>query len=63
MQVSKTTIQTPIEQSKGKIFIVNGLAELVESEGCSPHEAFRIMSRLKSEYFHTLCELQGVKNE
>ena len=38
--------------------IVVGLTELVENEGCSPHEAFQIMSRLKGEVFHALCELQ-----
>jgi len=56
--MNKTTIKTPIEESKGKMMIVVGLTELVENEGCSPHEAFQIMSRLKGEVFHALCEIQ-----
>ena len=55
---SKTTIQTPIQQSQGKMMIVVGLTELVEKEGCSPHKAFQIMSRIKGEVFHALCEIQ-----
>ena len=54
----KTTIQTPSDQSKGKMMIMEGLTSLVENEGCSPHEAFQIMSRLKGEMFNTLCEMQ-----
>lgn len=54
----KTTIKTPVEESIGKTMIINGLIGLVENEGCSPHEAFQIMSRLKGEMFNTLCEMQ-----
>lgn len=54
----KTTIKTPVEESIGKTMIINGLIGLVENEGCSPHEAFQIMSRLKGEVFHALCEIQ-----
>lgn len=56
--MTKTTIKTPIEESKGKKMITDGLITLVENESCSPHEAFQIMSRLKGEMFNTLCEIQ-----
>lgn len=54
----KTTVQTAIEESVGKKMIADGLATLVQNEGCSPHEAFQIMSRIKGEVFNTLCEMQ-----
>lgn len=56
--MSKTTIGTLTEQSPGKTMIIEGLTALVEHEGCSPHEAFQIMSRLKGEVFNTLCKMQ-----
>lgn len=57
MKVKKTTVETPIEQSQGKMFILVGLTHLVEDEGCTPHEAFRILEDLKRESFHALSQI------
>ena len=53
----KTTVKTPIEKSVGKSFITVGLTKLVEEEGCTPHEAYEILDKMKSDLFFALGQI------
>ncbi|WP_416149479.1 hypothetical protein ACM26V_00320 [Salipaludibacillus sp. HK11] len=43
--------------SHGLQLIVAGLARLVESEGYSPQEAFKLVEATKQNTFHSLAEI------
>lgn len=55
--MKKTTKDTPIDKSEGKMFIAVGLTKLVEEEGCTPHEAFTILDRMKGDLFSALSQI------
>jgi hypothetical protein len=43
-------------------FIITGLAGMVEDDGLSPHEAFRLVDEIKNQTFHALCEIKKEKS-
>ena len=55
--MDKTTLKTPLEQSEGKMIIAVGLTKLVEDEGCTPHEAFDIVDKMKSDLYFALNQI------
>lgn len=46
------------QNSFGQGLIITGLAELVEKEGLTPHEALDVADMLKNNCFHALCEIK-----
>lgn len=49
---------TPVMLSRGKQLILEGLAGLVEYEGCTMTEAFEIVEQIKRDSWHALKELE-----
>lgn len=47
-----------LHQSFGLQLITTGLLELVEKEGYSPQEAFRLLEDVKQNTFHALSEIK-----
>lgn len=47
-----------IDKSFGLQLIVTGLTELVENEGYSPREAFKLLESTKQNTFHALTEIR-----
>lgn len=48
-----------LDTSQGLQLIVAGLARLVESEGYSPQEAFKLLEATKQNTFHALSDIRG----
>ena len=52
-----------LDKSFGLQLIVAGLTALVEDEGFSPHEAFRLLDATKQNTFHALTEIGKEANK
>lgn len=44
--------------SFGQGLIITGLAELVENEGYTPHEAFEVLRDIQRHTWSALCEIK-----
>lgn len=47
-----------LDGSLGLMMIVSGLTTLVEQEGYTPHEAFRMLEDIKRNTFHALSDIR-----
>ncbi|EEK69835.1 MULTISPECIES: hypothetical protein [Bacillus] len=47
----------------GQQLIITGLTRLVEEEGYTAHEAFRLLETIKRNTFHALLEIQKESRE
>lgn len=46
------------QKSFGQGLIITGLAELVENEGLTPHEAFEVLRDIQRYTWSALCEIK-----
>jgi hypothetical protein len=56
--VNAIEYKTKLYESFGLQLITTGLLNLVEKEGYSPHEAFRLLEHVKQNTFHALSEIE-----
>lgn len=53
-----TDFEEKVDKSFGLKMVISGLATMVEDEGYSPHEAFRMLEDVKRNTFHALLEIK-----
>lgn len=56
--MNTTDFKKKMDESFGVQLIITGLLRLVEDEGHSPHEAFRLLDAVKQNTFHALAEIK-----
>lgn len=57
--MSARGFKNKMNSSFGTQLIVTGLARLVEEEGYTPHEAFKLLDEVKRNTFHALSEIKS----